>query len=158
MNLPPLSPHLWSSVTWEHKLKRSIQKHPGLMCGCMTTAQQQIQGSLDTSVLQAVGTWQPDHVVSTGYIYDKYLAYAHTNTPLHTQGMHHTPLANWSRLWSSPDWATAPEMPGDKAAGFQPSALSKHSEVLDKTSQGRRRITHLRNPQSNTTSSRNKHA
>lgn len=45
------------------------------MCGCMTTVQQQIQGSLDTLVTQVAGRWQPDHVDSTGYIYDKFLTY-----------------------------------------------------------------------------------
>lgn len=45
------------------------------MCGCMTTVQQQIQGSLNTSVMQAAGTWQPDPVDSTGYTYDKFLTY-----------------------------------------------------------------------------------
>lgn len=54
------------------------------MCGYMTTVQQQIQGSLDTSVMQAHGTWQLDHIDSTGYIYDKFLAYGPQITSTHT--------------------------------------------------------------------------
>lgn len=57
------------------------------MCGYMTTVQQQIQGSLDTSVMQAHGTWQLDHIDSTGYIYDKFLAYG-PQIHLHTQDLH----------------------------------------------------------------------
>lgn len=105
------------------------------------------------------GTWQPDHVDSTGHICNKFLAYG-PQIHIYTRRtcMYHTSWANRSHLWNSPDWATASEMPGDKTAGFQPSALSKHPEELGKSSQERRRIIHLKNIPSNTTSSRNKYA
>lgn len=41
---------------------------------------------------------------------------------------------------------------------IQPSALSKHTEVLDETFQGGRRNIHLRKPQSNFSGFRNKYA
>lgn len=81
------------------------------------------------------------HLQKASHLWPAQIHYIHTQNTC----MHHTPWQNDFTLCSSPDWATAHEVPDDDPQG---SSLQHkaHTEVLDKTFQAGRRIIHPGKP------------